>query len=174
VVDIVLVRADTAPISEADREAARRVLFGQVDGLSEQHRKSWRRMWAWFLNKAEPGEMLELKTHRERLGWYHRKHMLMEARVFNAQERFTVVEQFRNWLKVGAGHCDWCPGPKGGVIPVPRSIEYARMGQDEMEIFHANVVEFLRTPHAIKTLWPKMPEHQRELAVEAVLTGLNE
>jgi hypothetical protein len=171
---IVLVRTDMAPISEADRDAVRRALCGQVDGLSEQHRKSWRRLLGWLLTKAEPGEMLEIKTHRERLGWYHRKHMAMEQRVFEAQERFANFKQFRNWLKVGAGHCDWFPGPKGGVIAVPRSIEYAQMGQDEMEVFHDNAVEFLRTPHAIKTLWPKLPEHQRELAVEAVLIPFEE
>lgn len=172
--EIVLVRSDTAPISEADKEAVRRVLFGQVDGLSEAHKKSWRRMWSWLLNKAGPGEMLELKTHRERLGWYHRKHMALEQKVFEAQEKFTHFEQFRNWLKVGAGHCDWLPGPKGGVIPVPKSIGYAALEQDEMDEVHEAIVTFLRTPHAIKTLWPAVPEHERELAIEAVLTAFKE
>lgn len=172
--EIVLVRTDTAPISEADKEAARRVLFGQVDGLSEAHKKSWRRIWSWFLNRAEPGEMLSLKSHRARLGWYHRKHMAIETKVFQGQERFTNFEQFRNWLKIGAGHCDWFPGPKGGVVAVPKSIEYAQMGQDAMEVFHEHAIEFLRTPHAIKTLWPRLPEHQRELAIEAVLIPFEE
>jgi len=172
--DIVLVRQHPTPISEADRDAARRVLFGAVDGLSDAHKKSWRRIWNWLLQKAEPGEMLEIITHRERLGWYHRKHMALETAVFQAQERFASFEQFRNWLKVGAGHCDWCPGPKGGVIPAPKSISYAKLEQDEMEKVHAAIVEFLRTPHAIKTLWPKLPESQREQAIEAVLAGFDE
>jgi hypothetical protein len=174
VTEIVLVRTGSAPISEADKEAARRVLFDQIDGLSEAHKKSWRRIWNWFLNKAEPGEMLSLKTHRDRLGWYHRKHMAMEQKVFEAQERFEHFKQFRDWLKLGAGHCDWYPGPKGGVVPIPKSIDYASVGQDEMEQFHEAAVTFLRTPHAIKTLWPKLPEHQRELAVEAVLIPFEE
>ena len=172
--DIVLVRQDAQPIAEADREAARRVLFGAIDGLSEQHRKSWRRIWNWFLHRAEPGEMLEIKTHRERLGWYHRKHMALEQAVFEAQERFDSFEAFRAWMKVGSGFVDWYPGPKGGVIPVPRSISYARLEQDDMERVHADMVAFLRTPHAIKTLWPHTPESQRELAIEAVLASFNE
>lgn len=172
--EIVLVRKDTAPISPADAEAAKRVLFSQIDGLSEAHQKSWRRMWNWFLTKAEPGEMVELKTHRDRLGWFHRKHMAMEQRVFEAQERFTVFKQFRDWLKIGAGHCDWLPGPKGGIIPVPKSISYAELGQDAMDEFHAAAVDFLRTPYACEVLWPHMPDHERELAVEAVLIPFDE
>lgn len=172
--EIVLVRSGAEPISEADKEAARRVLFGAIDGLSEAHRKSWRRIWNWFMTKAEPGEMLEIRTHRERLGWYHRRHMALEQKVFEAQEKFAHFEQFRNWLKVGAGHCDWLPGPKGGVIPVPKSTSYAALEQEDMERVHAAIVEFLRTPHAIKTLWPKVPDHQRELAIEAVLIPFNE
>jgi hypothetical protein len=172
--EIVLVRQDAVPIADADRDAARRVLFGAIDGLSPQHQKSWRRLWSWFLHKAQPGEMVEIKTHRERLGWYHRKHMAMEQAVFESQERFDNFDQFRNWLKVGAGHVEWFPGPKGGVIPVPRSISYAKLEQDEMEKVHAAIVAFLRTPHAIKTLWPSLPDSQRDLAVEAVLTSFDE
>jgi hypothetical protein len=172
--EIVLVKQDRVPIADSDREAARRVLFGAIDGLSEQHRKSWRRIWHWFLTKAEPGEMLEIKTHRERLGWYHRKHMALEQKVFEAQERFDNFRQFRSWLKVGAGHVDWVPGPKGGVIPVPKSISYAELEQDEMERVHADMVAFLRTEHAIKTLWPKLVDHARELAIEAVLGEFDE
>lgn len=172
--EIVLVRQAAAVISDADREAVRRVLFGVIDGLSERHKKTWRQLWRWFLEHAEPGEMLELRTHRERLGWYHRKHMAMEVRVFQAQERIASFEQFRNWLKVGSGFCDWMAGPKGGVIPVPRSISYARLEQDAMEAFHADAVAFLRTEHAIKYLWPALPAPQRADAMEAILSEFDE
>ena len=167
--DIVLVRSDTAPVSEADAEAARRVLFGQVDGLSEQHKKSWRRLWNWFLKKAEPGEMVEIKTHRERLGWYHRKHMAMEQRLFESQERFDNFKQFRNWLKTGAGFVDWLPGPKGGVFPSPKSISYAELEQDAMEVVHNDMVKFLRTGYAQKTLWKHLDATKRAEMMESVL-----
>jgi hypothetical protein len=38
--------------------------------------------------KLEPGEIVEIRTHQERIGWYHRKHMALEQRVFEAQEKF--------------------------------------------------------------------------------------
>ena len=169
--EIVLVRTDKAPVSKEDAEVARRVLFGQIDGLSDAHKKSWRRLWNWFLKTAEPGEMVELKTHRERLGWFHRKHMAMEQAVFDAQEKFDDFNQFRLWLKVGAAFVDWLPGPKGGVIPVPRSISYAKLEQDAMERVHDDIVAFLRTEHAQKTLWRHLDAARRSEAIESLLAG---
>lgn len=172
--EIVLVKQDRVPITEADREAANRVLFGAIDGLSEEHRKSWRRIWSWFFNAAEPGEMLQIETHRERLGWYHRKHMAFEQRVFQEQERFEHFTQFRAWLKTGAGFVDWIPGPKGGVIPVPKSISYRNLEQDEMERVHNAMVAFLRSPHAARALWPKVSDKVRDAAIETILEEFKE
>jgi len=126
--EITLVKQHATEIPEADRLAARRVLFGLVDGLGEVNRKAWRR----FVNglmRLEPGEMVEIKTHKERVGWFHRKHMALEQRIFESQERFDTFNAFRVWLKVGGGFVDWFPGPKGGVIPVPKSISYAKLEQ---------------------------------------------
>ena len=167
--EILLTRqSGEAPPGDDDKAGARRVLFGFIDGVGETNKKAWRRFINGLL-RLEPGEIVEIRTHRERLGWFHRKHMALESKVFDAQERFVEFEQFRTWLKIGAGHVDWLPGPRGAVVPVPRSISYAKMGQDEMDKFHEAAVAFLREPHAAKVLWPKLPESQRELAIEAVL-----
>lgn len=160
-------------MQEADREAARRVVFGLVDGLGEQHRKGWRRFWNALL-RLEPGEMVEIRTRRERSGPFHRRHMAMEQCVFEAQERFEHFEQFRNWSKVGAGFCDWIVGPKGGVIPVPRSISYAKLEDDEMRQFHDDWVAFMRSPHAIKALWPKADQTQAADGMELLLSEFGE
>ena len=171
--EITLVRQQPTEIPEADKLAARRVLFGIVDGLGEQGQKAWRR----FVNrlmKLEPGEIVEIRTHQERIGWYHRKHMALEQRVFEAQEKFEQFEQFRVWLKVGSGFVDWLPGPKGGVIPVPRSISYAKLEQGEMEQVHEQIVAFLRTEHAGRTLWKHLDERQRIEQIEFLLAGFGE
>lgn len=166
--EILLARQGNAAPSAEDKAAARRVLFGVIDGLGEVNRKAWRRFWHGVL-RLEPGEVMQIITHRERLGWFHRKHMALEQRIFDEQERFEHFEQFRTWLKIGAGHVDWLPGPKGAIIPVPRSISYAKMGQDEMDAFHEAAVRFLLEPHAAKVLWPKLPAEQREGAIEAIV-----
>ncbi len=167
--EILLVRQDSGPIASADADAARRTLFGAIDGLGDIGRKQWRR----FINglfHMEPGEIVEIRTHKERTGVYHRRHMLLETRVFEAQERFEQFEAFRAWLKVGSGFVDWYPGPKGGVIPVPKSTSYSKLEQGEMEQVHDDMVQFLRSKHAVKTLWPKLPESQRLDAIDLVLS----
>lgn len=171
--EIMLVRQPDLEITEAEKEAARKVMFGLVDGLGERGRKQWRRLWN-NLMRLEPGEMVEVTTKQERVGPYHRKHMLMESRVFEAQERFELFEAFRDWLKVGAGHCDWYPGPRGGIFPVPKSIAYSRLEQGAMEVFHDNAVAFLRTEHACRTLWPAASVTQRIELIEGILGGLRE
>lgn len=170
---ITLVRQESAEITEAEREVVRRVLFGTIDGLGERGKRQWRRFFNTVL-RLTPGELVDIRTHKERSGPFHRRHMLMETRFFQGQERFEEFEQFRNWLKVGAGHCDWFPGPTGGVVPVPKSIEFARLEEADMRELHNAMVHFLRTPHAIKTLWPKLPESQRHEAVEALMTEFGE
>lgn len=171
--EIILVRQHDTELTEAEKAAARRVMFGIVDGLGERGRKQWRRLWNRLL-RLEPGEMVTVNTNQERLGWFHRKHMALEAAVFESQERFDNFKAFRDWLKVGAGFCDWYPGPKGGVFPVPRSIRYAELEQAGMEQFHADAVEFLRSDHAGRTLWKHLTQAQRIDMIEEILARFRE
>ncbi|CAB3956944.1 hypothetical protein LMG7053_05169 [Achromobacter ruhlandii] len=171
--DITLVRQQSGDASEQEKEAARRMIFGMVDGLGERGRRQWRRLWNQIV-RLEPGEMMSITTHKERIGWYHRKHMAMESALFEAQERFEEFEAFRAWLKTGSGFVEWYPGPKGGVIPVPRSISYAKLEQADMEQFHDDAVAFLRTAHAQKTLWPHLAPARASEMLELVLQGFGE
>lgn len=171
--DITLVRQDAEAIPEQDAAVARRVIFGIVDGLGERGRRQWRRLWRRIM-ALEPGEMIEVSTLQQRLSWYHRKHMALEQALFESQDRFENFKGFRDWLKVGAGHCDWYPGPKGGVFPVPKTISYSELEQGAMEKFHGDTVEFLRTEHAGKTLWKHLSGCDRITMIETILTGFNE
>lgn len=172
--EIVIVRQEDMQVTEADKDATRRVIFGTVDGLGEINRKRWRRFWSTLM-RMEPGEMATIRTHKARSGPFHRRHMAMEQAVFEAQERFTDFERgFRDWLKVGAGHCTWFPGPRGAVFPVPKSISYAEMEEGEMRDFHESAVAFLRTEHAGKTLWPHLKPLQRTEMIETILGGFGE
>lgn len=170
---ITLVKQQPATIPQADADAARRVLFGIVDGLGERGRKQWRRFVNGLIS-LEPGEMVEIKTHKARSGPFHRRHMVIETAIFEAQEKFEHFEQFRNWLKVGAGFCDWVPGPKGAVMPVPRSIAFDKLEDGDMRQVHDDMVAFLRTEHAGKTLWRHLDAGQRMEMVDALLREFGE
>jgi hypothetical protein len=173
VAEITLVRQGPAEIPEAARAAAREVLFGLIDGLGETGKKQWRRFFNGLM-RLEPGEMVTIRTNKARSSPFHRMHMAMEQRVFEAQERFEVFSGFRDWLKVGAGHCDWYPGPRGGVFPVPKSIAYDKIEEDDMREFHENTVAFLRTEHAGRTLWKHLSATQRIEQIELLLAGFGE
>jgi len=172
-VDITVVRRHDIELTEQERAIARKAVLEAVDGLGEKGQKQWRRLWN-RLWKLEPGEAVSIRTHQERLGWYHRKHMALESAVFQTQERFDSLEAFRTWLKVGSGFVNWYPGPKGGVIPVPKSISYAKLEQADMEAFHAEAVIFLRQPYAQKTLWPHLDAGRASDMIEAILADFNE
>lgn len=155
-------------LTDVERDVMRRALFGCVDGVDDASKRSWRRFWG-RLSKAELGECVFIKTNNPRSGPFHRRHMAIEQAVFNAQERFTDFQQFRVWLKVGAGHVDWVAGPKGAVIPIPKSISYSKLDEDGMREFHEKTVAFLRDPHALKVLWPKASAQKREEGLNAIL-----
>jgi hypothetical protein len=171
--EIALVKRGPVVLDERESAAVRRILFETIDGLGELNQKRWRRFWNRLL-KAEPGEIVTVTTKTKRSGPFHRRHMLIETRVFEAQERIGDFEAFRLWLKIGAGFVTWMAGPKGGVVPVPKSISYERCEEGEMREFHENAVHFLREPHAIKFLWPKMPEAQRVQAMDVLLLEFDE
>lgn len=112
--DITLVKQNPMHVSDEDRATVNRVLCGVVDGLGELGKKQWRNFLSGLL-KLEPGEIVSIKTHKARSGRFHRRHMAIETAVFEAQDRFTVFDQYLYWIKVGSGWVVWAAGSKGGV-----------------------------------------------------------
>jgi hypothetical protein len=99
--------------------------------------------------------------------------MAIEQQVFDAQERFQDFEMFRYWLKVGAGWVTWAAGPKGGVVPIPKSISYANADQEEFIRYHEAVIVFLRGEHAAPFLWRHLKGGSHDM-MESILEGFNE
>lgn len=149
-------------------DAARSFLFGALDGANKDDKRSWRRFWKKAVT-MEPGECAVVEMRFERSGKFHRLHMAMEQAVFDSQERFEHFEQLRNWMKTGAGFVDWFPGPKGGIVPIPKSVAYSNLDDVEFHKVHEDMIQFLLTPHAGKVLWPHLDVQQRGEMVMAVL-----
>jgi hypothetical protein len=171
---ITIMRTDRAwPVLNIALIALKDFLFGVVDGFNRDDKKAWRRIWA-RIKGMEAGEMLVIDIRMPRSGAYHRRHMCIEQSVFDAQERFQSFEQFRVWLKVGAGWVDWCAGPKGGVVPIPKSISYSNADQEEFAKYHDAVVDFLRGPHAARFLWRHLSESGADDMMNAILEGFDE
>lgn len=169
---IALMRTDQPLPTGSALDGARALLFGSVDGFTAVDKRAWRRFWKKFAEMA-PGEMAQVEMIFPRSGPFHRRHMAIEQHVFDAQERFQDFEQFRYWLKVGAGWVTWAAGPKGGVVPVPKSISYAKADQEEFMRYHEQVIQFLRGEHAAKYLWSHLKDLTHDM-MNSILDGFDE
>lgn len=166
--EIVLVKQTDAVLSDEDKAAVRRFLFGHLSGATDKDTRAWNN-FVRAMDAAGSGEYFTFKVERRRNGRFHRLHMLIVSTVFKAQERITDFEAFRLWLKVGSGFVEWMAGPKGGVVPVPKSISFDKCSEEEMREYHDNVVAFLLTPHAAAYLWPKADQVTAQQGMDAIL-----
>lgn len=166
-----IVRTDIELPDKKQMEIVSRFLFQCFDGFSKEDRSRWRRLWKSLIAK-EPGEMMVIEITQPRSGPYHRRHMAIEQAVFDAQDRFTNFDTFRQWLKFGAGWVDWIAGPAGGVIPIPRSTSYAKADEDTFRQYHAQVIEFLHGDRAAKYLWKHLEDPHAMM--DKILEGFDE
>ena len=147
---VCLVRTGAEMPSALDN--VRNFLFGVFDGWNQADKRGWRKIWKRLMS-LEPGEFAVIEFVIPRSGPYHRRHFAILNAVFDAQERFDDLDRMRDWLSIGAGHVDWVPGAKGGIVPLPKSISFAKADQAEFEEYHRKVMAFLRGPHAPVFLW---------------------
>jgi hypothetical protein len=155
-------------LTEHQRQVLRECLFGRVDGQAEEDQKAWKRFWngIWHMGS---GEFFSITTLIPRYLPSHKKQMKLEGEIFKNQERFKSREMFRLWLKVGSGWVEWCAGPKGGVIPVPKSISFAKCDEGDFLKYRDGVDEFLHTTHAQRYLWPALSPMVAEATMLSIL-----
>lgn len=163
-----ILRDRNVQLSDAERAGATKALEQALRGVDEKNHKRWLKFLRHVFS-LEHGEVAEIGTRIPRSGPFHRFHMAIEQAVFDAQERFADFEQFRNWLKIGAGHVTWVPGAKGGIVPLPKSISYAELEEDEMREVHNNMLVFLRTDHCTGYLWKLVSPEQADATMQAIL-----
>jgi hypothetical protein len=157
-----IMRDRSIVLTEPEKAGALKALRQLLRGIDEKNDKRWGRVVkGWF--ELEDGEITTIDTRHPRSGPFHRFHMVIEMAVFKAQEKFVHEDQFRNWLKIGAGHVDWAAGPKGGVVPLPKSISYADLEEPAMREFHDAMMAFLRGPHAAPYLWKHLGNKSHDM-----------
>lgn len=169
---VTLIRTADAFPAESILEHVRRFLFGLFDGWNDSDKKGWRKIWKRLID-LEPGEFAVIEFVIPRSSPFHRRHFAILSAVFDKQERFADFEMFRDWITVGAGWVEWCAGAKGGVVPIPKSISYAKADQKEFEDYHGKVIAFLRGAHAANFLWKHLGNDAHWM-IDQILDGFNE
>lgn len=168
---ITVMRTDVSLPTGLALDGARTLLFRALDGFREDDKRAWRKFWKRLLT-ADAGEIFEAEMAFPRSGPFHRRHMSIEARAFDSQDKFKDFDSaFRPWMKIGAGWVTWAKGPKGGIVPLPRSISYSAADQAEFEEYHLAVVEFIRGEHFGRYLWPHLSVEALQDMIEWIVEG---
>jgi hypothetical protein len=53
------------------------------------------------------------------------------------------AEQFRAYVTVGAGYCDFIEDPEGRTVAIPKSVSFAKMSDDEFERLYNDTLTFI-------------------------------
>lgn len=143
---------------------------GKLRGFGDRGGRAFAR-FTKKVNELEVGETLEFEWRQPRSQRFHRMFFGMLGNLFDCQEQFADLEQLRAWLTVGAGECDFVPGPSGRMVALPKSINWARMDDNEFRELVGAVWAFLRTERAQNFLWPHLTPDVTDGMVETVLLG---
>ena len=141
---------------------------GKMAGFGEKGERAYARFLS-AVKALEYGEMLAFSYKIPRAPKFHRLHFVMLAALFEVQEQFADEYQFRKWAEVGAGHCDFVPGPTGRMVALARSIDYESLVDVEFSEMHEAVKAFFRNEHAQRFLWPHLSEGDQMAMVASVL-----
>jgi hypothetical protein len=141
---------------------------GKIVGAGEKDKKAYA-AFAAKLHALEPGELFTLDCWFPRNPKLHGLHFAMLTAIFDAQEQFADPDQLRAWLQVGAGHCEFVPGPTGKMVALPKSISFKAMDDAEFQAHHEAVKDFLRTPYATRFLWPHLSDSDQATMVDTLL-----
>jgi hypothetical protein len=145
-----------------------RNLDGELVGISPRDDREYQKLAA-TLEQLAPGETVCLSFAIPRAPEYHRAHFRLLGLIFEAQGAFADPADLRYWLEVGAGHCARFVAPDGETIAYPKSLAYDELDELDFCNYHANVIAFLRTPRAARTLWPYLDERASLTRMDTIL-----
>lgn len=150
------------------------ILTRGQDGKLEGHGWADKRAYKRFKKRLallEPDDTLEFTWRTARCPAYHRAHFAMLRAVFDNQETFEGDYEFRKWGEMGAGHCSWVPGPDKVMVPIPKSIDYMTLDDEEFRELNTAVKNFLRSPRGLATLWPHVKMDVAWETLDVLLEG---
>lgn len=145
---------------------------GKLEGLAEKDKKAY----AKFRKRLETlgNGSLMFSWAEPRSGPYHRRFFALLNTLLDCQEQFQEIDHLLTWLKVGAGYADLVPGPKGKPVAIAKSINFTTLDQAEFEPIAQAIIQFIRSPHSMRFLWPHLDEAGAAGMVETVLAGFGE
>jgi hypothetical protein len=139
-----------------------------LEGIGEQAERAYDG-WRKYVREMEVGDTVRFSWKRPRSPKFHRWFFVTVSSIFDSQEQFAKLEHLLDWIKVGAGHCVFHPGPDGRMVAIPESISWESMGEDEFRTFVDAAWAFLHSERAGFYLWPLMTSQGRTEMIDRLL-----
>jgi hypothetical protein len=133
---------------------------GKLEGWTEKGKRAYSRFLAACKN-LEPGEMLSFSYRAPRKPKPHKFFFCAVKQLFSMQEQFADEDRLRQWLIVGAGHCDFYPGPQGRMVAVAHSMNWESMDDNDFHELFNDVLDFVWTGHLQRFLWGHLSDAQQ-------------
>lgn len=119
------------------------------------------------LEVMKPGAWLRLEWSSPRNGPHHRKFMALLQLVTENSETYDTVAKALIAVKLAAGYFDPHVDPKTGeVIPVPQSISYDAMPQEEFEVFYSAALDGV-----LQVILPTMSRDTADRLLDMIVEG---
>ena len=145
---------------------------GRLKGMGEAGERAYAK-WRKAVDALQPGETLRFQWWMPRSRKHHGLFFAKLTALHGMQEQFEDVERLRQWLTVGAGYCEFVPGPTGRMVALPQSIAWHRLDEADFAELHGKVDQFLWTDHARRFLWPHLSDQQSYEMVETLMQEFN-
>ncbi len=142
---------------------------GRLTGITDADTRRWGRFLAAVKGLAY-GDTVQAEFKLPRSPGFHKRHFVILAALFDAQEQFQDADKFRQWVQIGAGFCDILPGPKGVPCAVSKSIAWENLEDADFAEHHADVMRFVREPAFCRFLWGHLSDQAQGEMVEAILS----
>jgi hypothetical protein len=119
------------------------------------------------LETMKAGSWLRLEWSTPRNGPHHRKFMALVNLVTENSEVYNTVPKALVAIKLAAGYFDPHVDPKTGeVLPIPQSISYDAMGQDEFEAFYGAALDGI-----LQVVLPTMDRATADRLLDMIVEG---
>lgn len=141
---------------------------GKLRGVSDMDKRHFRRFQKRCRELA-PGDTMAFSYKPPRSPVLHRRYFFILRWIWRNQEVFQDERLFRKWAEMGAGHCDYIPGPDGAPQAIPKTIAYEDVDDDDFKELFTGVMNFIRSSRGVRTLWPHANPDDAWVAVDNII-----
>lgn len=135
-------------------------------GATDKDHQAWVR-FRRRLETMKPGRWLRFEWKSPRNGAHHRKFFALLQLVAENSETYDTPEKALVAVKLAAGFFDPFIDPRTGeIVPVPHSISYESMEQEDFERFYAAALDGV-----LRVILPTMPKTTADRLLDMIVDG---